>query len=62
MRRMNMWQHAGILHVIMDRENITIMILMENIIMPMRMEPMRMEQAAGMLRIRSFVKVMVYSE
>lgn len=34
--------------VIMDRENITIMILMENIIMPMRME-----QAAGMLRIRS---------
>lgn len=57
MRRMNMWQHAGILHVIMDRENITIMILMENIIMPMRME-----QAAGMLRIRSFVKVMVHSE
>ena len=43
--------------MIMDRENITIMILMENIIMPMRME-----QAAGMLRIRSFVKVMVYSE
>lgn len=52
MRRMNMWQHAGILHVIMDKETmgiVTLLIVICIIILIV------MELAVGMLITKSFV-------